>query len=50
MDEALDFCNLFMILHKGKIYCMGTLDELRKKVNNPVANLGEIYVKLTERS
>ncbi len=50
MDEALDFCNLFMILQKGKLYALGTLDELRKKVNNPSACLGEIFVKLTERS
>ncbi len=50
MDEALDFCDLFMILHKGKLYAMGTLDELRSKVNNSTARLGEIFVKLTERS
>jgi len=50
MDEALDFCDLFMILHKGRVYALGTLDELRKKVNNPIANLGEVFVKLTERS
>ena len=27
---------------------MGTLDELRKKINNQTASLGEIFVKLTE--
>ncbi len=48
MDEAMDFCDLFMILHKGRLYAMGTLDELRKKVNNSTAALGEIFVKLTE--
>ncbi len=48
MDEAMDFCDLFMILHKGRLYAMGTLDELRKKTNNPTAALGEIFVKLTE--
>ncbi len=48
MDEAMDFCDLFMILHKGRLYAMGTLDELRKKVNNPAAALGEIFVKLIE--
>ena len=48
MDEALDFCDLFMILHKGKLYAQGTLDELRRKINNPAATLGEIFVKLTE--
>lgn len=50
MDEALDFCDLFMILHKGRIYALGTLDELRNKANDSTANLGEVFVKLTERS
>jgi len=48
MDEALDFCDLFMILHVGKLYAQGTLDELRKKVNVPGASLGEIFIKLTQ--
>lgn len=48
MDEALDFCDLFMILHKGKLFALGTLEELRKKVNNLTASLGEIFVKLTQ--
>ena len=48
MDEALDFCDLFIILHKGRLYAIGTLDELRKKVNNHTAPLGEVFVKLTE--
>ena len=50
MDEALNFCDLFMILHKGKLYALGTLDELRRKVNNPAASLGEIFINLTEKS
>jgi len=50
IDEASDFCDLFMILHKGRLFALGTLDELRKKVNNPTAGLGEIFVKLTERA
>lgn len=49
MDEALDFCDLFMILHKGRVYALGTLEELRKKINNSAASLGEIFVKLTEK-
>jgi len=49
MDEALDFCDLFMILHKGKLFALGTLDELRTKINNPTASLGEIFVKLTKK-
>lgn len=38
MDEALDFCDLFIILHKGKVYARGSLSELRKKVDNPTAS------------
>ena len=48
MDEALDFCDLFMILHKGKLFALGTLEELRRKVGNLAASLGEIFVKLTQ--
>jgi len=48
MDEALDFCDLFMILHKGKVYALGSLSELRKKVNSLTASLGEIFIKLTQ--
>lgn len=48
MDEALDFCDLFMILHKGRLYALGTLDELRARINNLSAGLGEIFIKLTE--
>lgn len=48
MDEALDFADLFMILHKGRLFAFGTLEELRKKINNPFATLGEIFLKLTQ--
>ncbi len=43
MDKALDFAGLFMILHKGKSCSIGTLDDLRKKVNNPCAGIKEIF-------
>lgn len=48
MDEALDFADLFMILHKGNILGLGTLDELRKSAPNPAASLGEIFLGLTK--
>ena len=48
MDEALDFADRFMILHKGRIFALGTLDELRKRVNNSTAGLGDIFLKLTQ--
>ncbi|MFA5339870.1 MAG: ABC transporter ATP-binding protein [Candidatus Omnitrophota bacterium] len=50
MDEALDFCDLFMILNKGKLRAMGTLGQLREQAGDPAATLGEIFVKLTTGS
>jgi ABC-2 type transport system ATP-binding protein len=48
MDEALDFADLFMILDKGRLCAFGTLEELRKKMNDPIATLGQIFRKLTQ--
>lgn len=48
MDEAVEFADLFMILRKGTIIGLGTLNELRKFVNNPAASLGEIFLSLTQ--
>ena len=47
MEEAIDFADLFMILHKGKVIVFGSLEELRVKVKNPSASLGEIFLQLT---
>jgi sodium transport system ATP-binding protein len=47
MEEAIDFADLFMILHKGKVIAFGTLEELRSRVKKPSAALGEIFVQLT---
>jgi ABC-2 type transport system ATP-binding protein len=49
MEEALDFADLFMILDQGRILAFGSLEELRTKVNNPSATLGEIFTFLTSR-
>lgn len=46
MEEAAYFCDSFIILNKGELYGAGTLGELREKINNPAANIGEIFVKL----
>ena len=50
MDEALDFCDLFMVLDKGRLRAFGTLEELRKQAGDPTATLGEVFVKLTAGS
>ncbi len=47
MDEAIDFGGIFMILHEGKLFAYGTLEELRAETNLPTASLGEIFVRLT---
>jgi ABC-2 type transport system ATP-binding protein len=47
LKEAQDLCNIFMILDKGILKGIGTLDELRKEVEDGSASLSEIYLKLT---
>ncbi|MFH0940402.1 MAG: ATP-binding cassette domain-containing protein [Candidatus Omnitrophota bacterium] len=49
MEEAADFADVFMILRKGSVFGYGTLSELRKKINNPEAALGDIFLKLTKK-
>ncbi len=50
MDEAINFADLFLILHKGKIHGAGTLDDLRKKINNQEAGLDRIFLELTKET
>lgn len=47
MNEASDVCDLFIILHKGRICGMGTQDQLRHQIGDRSASMGEIFVKLT---
>jgi ABC-2 type transport system ATP-binding protein len=47
MDEAADFGDGFLILHKSRILSYGTLEQLKKKINDPSASLGDIFLKLT---
>ncbi|MFH1507843.1 MAG: ABC transporter ATP-binding protein [Candidatus Omnitrophota bacterium] len=49
MDEALEFGKQFMILDKGKVLALGTLDELRKNIANQQASLAEIFMTLTQK-
>jgi ABC-type multidrug transport system ATPase subunit len=50
MDEAADFAEVFMILHKGRVYAFGSLAQLRSASGMPGAGLGEIFIKLTARA
>ncbi len=50
LDEAVDFADLFLILHIGKLCAFGTQETLRKKVGLPEASLSEIFVTLTQET
>jgi ABC-2 type transport system ATP-binding protein len=50
MEEAMDLASIFMILHRGRVVAVGTLEELRGAIKNPSAALGEIFVQLTSGS
>jgi len=46
MDEALGFADMLMILHYGRLFAYGTLEELRRKAGMPGGSLGEIFIRL----
>jgi ABC-2 type transport system ATP-binding protein len=48
MDEAEEFADTFLILHKGRVFGCGTIEELRKAVGDPTASIGKIFLKLTQ--
>ncbi len=48
MEEALNIADVFMVLHKGRLFALGTLEELRQKAGKPSGSLGEIFLSLTE--
>jgi ABC-type multidrug transport system ATPase subunit len=50
MNEALDFADNFIVLHKGRLFAQGTLGELRGIASMPSGALGEIFLKLTENA
>ncbi len=41
-------CDRFVILHKGEIRAVGTLEELRAIFGDSNANLNDIYIALTK--
>lgn len=47
MNEAQRLCDKIAIMKKGQIIAKGTLDDLRKIVNDEKANLEEIFINLT---
>ncbi len=47
IDEAVDFADIFIILHKGKILAQGSLESLRTQMHEPYLKLSDIFLKLT---
>ncbi len=50
MDEAAEFCDYFIILDKGIIRAAGSLLELRQRVNNTSASIGDIFLKICSQN
>lgn len=50
MQEAQELCDTFIILHKGRIFGWGGLEELRERIDAPSADLAKIYLNLTENA
>jgi ABC-2 type transport system ATP-binding protein len=48
LATAERYCDRFVVLHQGKVVAVGTLDDLRKKLNMQHANLDDIYISLTK--
>lgn len=48
MDEAMDFADIFMILHNGRVMAFGTLAELRQASGDDSSSLGNIFMHMTE--
>lgn len=50
MDEAAEFCDHFIILDKGIIRAAGSLSELRRRINNDSASIGDIFLKICSQN
>lgn len=48
LTNAEKMCDGFVILHDGKVYAKGTLEELREQFNQPDASLDEMYAQLAD--
>lgn len=48
LSNAEKMCDAFVILHDGKVFAKGTLEELREQFGKPEASLDDIYVQLAD--
>lgn len=49
LANAERICDRFLIIHEGKIYAQGTLNELHQQFNMPNATLDEMYATLADK-
>lgn len=49
LSTAEKYCDRFVILHEGKVFAQGTLEELRVRFGKPAASLDDLYFMLTEK-
>ncbi|QQK75631.1 ABC transporter ATP-binding protein [Salicibibacter cibarius] len=51
LTTAEKHCDRFILLHDGRVYMQGTMEELREQAGMPEADLDTIYIEMTkERS
>lgn len=50
MEEAQRLCDRIAIMNEGKIVAIGTQTELAASINQPEANLEQVFLQLTGRS
>lgn len=48
LTNAESICDTFVILHDGRVYAKGTLEDLRDQFNMPEASLDDIYSNLAD--
>ena len=49
MEEAQRLCDRIAVMNEGSIIAIGSIDELREKIDDPTANLETIFLQLTGR-
>jgi len=48
LPTAEKYCDRFILLHGGRVFADGTLEELRTRLGEPDADLEDLYVWITE--
>ncbi|MBB6449533.1 ABC-2 type transport system ATP-binding protein [Geomicrobium halophilum] len=48
LSTAEKHCDRFILLHQGRVYMQGTMEELRKQAEMPEADLDTLYIEMTK--